>query len=44
MEGLAAMSAGVTNTYGSGDGQNTKHYYAGTMSKKKKVKTKEKDK
>lgn len=41
-QGLAAMSAGVTNTYGSGEGQNTKHYYAGTM--KKKVKIKKKDK
>ena len=44
MEGLAAMSAGVTNTYGSGEGQNTKHHYAGTMNKKKKIKTKKKDK
>ena len=38
MEGLAAVSAGVTNTYGNGDGQNVKHYYAGAM-KKKKTKT-----
>ena len=35
-EGLAAH---VTNTYGNGDGQNVKHYYAGVM-KKKKTKTK----
>ena len=35
MEGLAAVSAGVTNTYGNGDGQNVKHYYAGVMKKKK---------
>ena len=38
-EGLAAQAAGVTNAYGSGEGQNTKHYYAGVM-KKKKTKTK----
>lgn len=41
MEGLAA--SGVTNTYGNGSGQNTKHYYGGAMkapSSKKKVKTK----
>lgn len=41
MEGLAA--SGVTNTYGSGSDQNTKHYYEGAMkapNKKKKVKTK----
>ena len=43
-EGLAAQAAGVTNTYGSGEGQNTKHHYAGMMNKKKKVKTKKKDK
>ena len=34
-EGLAAQAAGITNTYGSEDGQNTKHYYAGVMKKKK---------
>ena len=39
VEGLAAQAAGVTNTYGSGEGRNTKHYYAGVM-KKKKTKTK----
>ena len=33
-EGLAAQAAGVTNTYGSGDGQNSIHYYAGVMKKK----------
>jgi len=43
MEGLAANLAGVTNTYGSGEGQNTKHYYAGALDKpKKKVKKKKK--
>ena len=31
-EGLATH---VTNTYGNGEGQNTKHYYAGVMKKKK---------
>lgn len=36
MEGLAAHSAGVTNTYGDGEGQNVKHYYAGVMKKKRK--------
>ena len=40
MEGLAAMSAGVTNTYGNGDGQNVKHYYAGTNVDKKTKKKK----
>ena len=34
MEGLAATLA-TTNTYGSGEGQNTKHHYAGTEDKKK---------
>ena len=41
MEGLAA--SGVTNTYGNGNNQNTKHYYGGVMkapNKKKKEKTK----
>lgn len=39
-EGLAAQAAGVTNTYGSGEGQNTKHYYAGAkiaLKQKKRV-------
>ena len=39
MEGLAAMSAGVMNTYGSGEDQNTKHHYAGTINKSKKKKS-----
>lgn len=43
-QGLAAMSAGVTNTYGSGEGQSTKHYYAGTMNNNKKLTKKKKDK
>ena len=42
MEGLAAVSAGVTNTYGNGGGQSVKHYYAsadvGKKTKKKKGK------
>lgn len=37
MEGLAA--SGVTNTYGSGEGQNTTHHYAGTVDKPKKKKS-----
>lgn len=36
MEGLAAVSAGVTNTYGNGEGQSVKHYYAGSKKTKKK--------
>ncbi len=36
MDGLAA--SGVTNTYGSGEGQNTTHHYAGTVDKAKKKK------
>lgn len=36
MEGLAAVSAGVTNTYGNGEGQSVKHYYAGSKKPKKK--------
>lgn len=36
--GLAATAAGVSNVYGSGEGQNTKHYYAGVNKKKKKGK------
>lgn len=35
--GLAAMAA---NTYGSGNGNTVKHYYAGTVIKKKKKKGK----
>ena len=34
--GLAATAAGVSNMYGNGKGQNTKHYYAGTIKNKKK--------
>lgn len=34
-QGLAQM---VINKYGSGEGQNTKHYYAGTTKKKDKKK------
>ena len=42
-EGLAAQAAGVTNTYGSGEGQNTKHYYGGaSIGKQIKNKTKKK--
>ena len=40
MEGLAAVSAGVTNTYGNGDDQNVKHYYAGADVGKKTKKKK----
>ena len=40
IEGLAAVSAGVTNTYGNGDGQNVKHYYAGADVGKKTKKKK----
>ena len=36
--GLAATAAGISNVYGSGEGQNTKHYYAGVKNKKKKGK------
>lgn len=46
-QGLAAASAGVTSKYGSGEGQNTKHYYAGTVdskSPKKKKSCKKKSK
>ena len=28
----------VSNTYGNGEGQNTKHYYAGTVPNKKRKK------
>lgn len=35
--GLAAMA---TNTYGSGNGNTVKHYYAGNVIKKKKKKGK----
>lgn len=35
MEGLAAL-----NAYGSGEGQNTQHYYAGTIDTPKKKKKK----
>lgn len=41
-EGLAAMASSGSKpsmVYGNGEGQNTKHYYAGVM-KKKKTKTK----
>lgn len=41
MEGLAAVSAGVTNTYG--NGQNVKHYYAGADVGKKTKKKKGKE-
>lgn len=34
MEGLAATLV-TTNMYGSGEGQNTKHHYAGTTDKPK---------
>jgi hypothetical protein len=45
MEGLSAQMAGVTNTYGNGEGQNTKHSYGGTIDKKeKKVACKKKKK
>lgn len=40
MAGLAETVSGVTNTYGNGEEQNTKHYYAGTMKKKRKGKKK----
>jgi len=37
------MEAGLAMTYGSGEGQNTTHYYAGTINTpKKKVKKKKK--
>lgn len=42
-QGLAAVSSGVTNTYGAGEDQNTKHFYAGVsrqLAKKKKKKKK----
>lgn len=35
-QGLAASA--VTNMYGSGSGNNTTHYYAGVMNRKKKTK------
>lgn len=33
-QGLAAASAGISNMYGNGEGQNTTHYYAGKIKKK----------
>lgn len=39
-EGLAAQSAGVTNTYGDGKSNTTTHYYAGSKNKPKKKKDK----
>ena len=39
-QGLAAMSAGVTNTYGDGKDNTVKHYYAGSKPAKKKKKGK----
>lgn len=36
------MEQGLAQTYGSGEGQNTTHYYAGVMNKPKKVKKKSK--
>jgi hypothetical protein len=35
MEGLAAVSAGVTNTYGNGGSNTVKHYYERGNSKSK---------
>ena len=39
-EGLAAMSAGVTNMYGDGKSNTVTHYYAGSKGKSKKKKGK----
>lgn len=42
-EGLAAMASSGSKpsmVYGNGEGQNTKHYYGGTMSTKNKKKLK----
>lgn len=36
------MEQGLAMTYGSGEGQNTKHFYAGASPTKKKVKKKKK--
>jgi len=44
MDGLAAQYAGITNTYGKGEDQNTKHCYAGVMKKKRKKNGKRKAK